>query len=255
MAKLVGSIKSLRRYGTRLSACSVTRVLGLRHISSIAPQSSSLPVFLPPRYFSEHSGTLNDHIPRPETFLICRHVSPRLWGARKKKTRRPDPEKSIGQSYGEKQGNLCWQAQGPAREAFCLMAPIIKKHLNNCSNVVPGADWITWSIYMIGKSESTAIPTIMFESFQKAPRKEAMEMVRKSGILKEYPGIETGHWSFPPNIIFPQQLNFTRSGDTLTPAEDRARGPQITVQNVSSGSFKYRKATIGVLIREQGSNY
>jgi hypothetical protein len=44
----------------------------------------------------------------------------------------------------------------------------------------------------------------MFESFQKAPRKEAMEMVRKSGILKEYPGIETGHWSFPPNIIFPQ---------------------------------------------------
>jgi hypothetical protein len=47
----------------------------------------------------------------------------------------------------------------------------------------------------------------------------------------------------------------TPSEDTLTPAGDRARGPQITVQNFSNGSFEYRKATIGVLIRERGSNY
>ena len=49
-----------------------TRVLGLRHIFSIAPQSSSPPVFLPPHYFPEHYGTLNDHISHLETCLICR---------------------------------------------------------------------------------------------------------------------------------------------------------------------------------------
>lgn len=182
--------------------------------------------------------------------------SQHLWHPLKKKPRWPNPEESIGKFYGEKQGRLCWQAQGPAREAFSLVAPAIKKHLNDCSNVVPGADWVTWSIYMIGKSKSTATPTIMFECFQKGPRKEAMDMVKKSNILNEYPGIETGHWAFPPNMIFPQQLTSGPSQQqNLSSYAFAAQGPQVTVQAFTNDSLRYRKATVGGMLRQKGKNF
>ncbi|KAJ4346381.1 Protein png1 [Didymosphaeria variabile] len=182
--------------------------------------------------------------------------SQQLWSSLKRKPRWPNPEESIGQFYGEKQGRLCWRAQGAAREAFSQVAPAIKEYLNSCSDAVPGADWVTWSIYMIGKSKFTAVPTIMFECFQKGPRKEAMDMVRKSGILNQHPGIETGHWSFPPNIVFPQQLALTSlQSDSTSSDLDRAVGPQITVQTFSNGSVEHRKATVGGLLCAKGKNY
>jgi peptide-N4-(N-acetyl-beta-glucosaminyl)asparagine amidase len=179
-----------------------------------------------------------------------------LWSSLKKKPSWPNPEDSIGQFYGEKQGRLCWRAQGPARVAFSEVAPKIKEYLNSCSDAVPGSDWVTWSIYMIGRSKSTAVPTIMFECFQKGPRKEAMNIVRKSGLLNQHPGIETGHWSFPPNIVFPQQLALTskQNGSTLSDSE-HPLGPQITVQIASDDSVEYRKSTIGGLLRVKGKSY
>jgi hypothetical protein len=59
---------------------------------------------------------------------------------------------------------------------------------------------------MIGEAPETAIPHIMFSCQQSGPRKEAMRALKKSGILSNYPGIEVGHWQFPPHIMRPQPL-------------------------------------------------
>lgn len=59
---------------------------------------------------------------------------------------------------------------------------------------------------MIGESPETAVPQIMFSCTKPGPRKAAMEILKKSGLLNNYPGVETGHWQFPPHIMDPRLL-------------------------------------------------
>ena len=57
---------------------------------------------------------------------------------------------------------------------------------------------MTFSVYMIGSSKSSAAPTIMFFCQQKEPRREAMHAMKRSGILEAYPGFKVGHMAVEP---------------------------------------------------------
>jgi len=108
---------------------------------------------------------------------------------------------SIGRKIGVIHGRDCWwEAVGPALCDFSALVPEIKKQLDTYCEAVPGSDWITFSVYMIGREEQTATPTIMFFSTDSGPRKSAMEALKKGGVLRRYPGFKTGNRALPPDV-------------------------------------------------------
>ena len=110
----------------------------------------------------------------------------------------PNPELSIGRFISKYGKVFCWETKGPAREAFDDVAPKIKDYLEK--SVEPISRWVTWSIYMFGKTPNTASPTIMFCCEVTAHRKEVRNMVRESGLLNGYRGIKTGHMPKAPDF-------------------------------------------------------
>lgn len=122
----------------------------------------------------------------------------------------PDPERSIGR-FIVKMGKDCiWEAHGEAREALQALAPDIKAYLDSC--VEPISSWVTWSIYMIGGTKSSASPTIVFCCEVASHRQEVRNTIKNSGILDRYPGIKTGHMRRPPD--FNQLVTLAGDGDS-----------------------------------------
>lgn len=172
----------------------------------------------------------------------------------------PNPDESIGEFFGKKYGRLCWQARGPAHEAFKEIGPTIKKYLTDSCATVPHSPGVTWSIYMIGKSKSTAVPTIMFECLKKDARKEVMDQVRDSGILNKYPGIKTGHWDSPPHIIHARPLSLicrkkSSQRNVQSSRPTHSSGAQIIVRGPSNDLGVSQKATLGGVIQLNGKSY
>src|SRR5580700_6571762 len=114
------------------------------------------------------------------------------------KIRWPNPEDSIG-IWCRKMGIYdCYEATGPARETFERLAKEIKEYLERCSDPVPHT--VKWSMFMIGKSKSTARPTIMFICKEAEARKTVRKMICNSGILNKYPGVKTGESTLSPDF-------------------------------------------------------
>lgn len=129
---------------------------------------------------------------------------PVLFGrAQKRVSREPsscwvEPQLSIGRHLGKYGKEALWEARGPARDAFNSLAPRIKEYLENSSE--PIARRVTWSIYMVGRTESTASPVVMFCCEILELRRDIRNVIKDSGILGEYPGIKTGHMRTPPDF-------------------------------------------------------
>jgi hypothetical protein len=113
----------------------------------------------------------------------------------------PDPRQSIGESWCPLGKNRCWEPVGPAREIIGRTFGDIKELLEsqheylNEGVCIPRA--ILFSLYMIGRTEDHAKPTIMFSCENKAPRQRAVKIVRASTILDEYPSVGLGDSSRP----------------------------------------------------------
>ncbi len=112
-------------------------------------------------------------------------------------TRWANPEESIKIIDGNKS---CWKAKGRARMFFELLAKDIKTYSDHCIDFISGSNWVTWSIYMIGRTPQTATPVIMFFCEERGPRRMVQECVKKSGILKRYPGVKSGNAPLPPDL-------------------------------------------------------
>ncbi|KAK4459672.1 hypothetical protein QBC42DRAFT_182786, partial [Cladorrhinum samala] len=89
----------------------------------------------------------------------------------------------------------CWDAKGEARLAFDtrLVHDVASFLRNNFPQVCESGTILELELLMIGRSAEKAKPTVMLISEDKAERKRAFEMVKKSGILARYPGFELGH--------------------------------------------------------------
>ncbi|KAI1323693.1 hypothetical protein F5Y16DRAFT_403139 [Xylariaceae sp. FL0255] len=114
----------------------------------------------------------------------------------------PNPEKSVGTAFGPipKTKLSYWSTKGPAQEAYQKLLPKLQCVLLERQGRIPNCDFLWFSPYMIGQSTSTSAPFIMFSSEQRQQRRMAMKHIKKSKMLEEYPGMQTGEWPEPPHI-------------------------------------------------------
>lgn len=116
----------------------------------------------------------------------------------------PRPEESVGRFISFVGSMSCWEAIGPAREAFYTIGSEIKRHLD--AHNEPAPTWITWSIYMIGDQPKSASPAIIFCSENESYRKSIRDTVKESRILDAHPGITLKHLPRAPDYTHLVQL-------------------------------------------------
>ncbi|KAF1842833.1 uncharacterized protein K460DRAFT_396305 [Cucurbitaria berberidis CBS 394.84] len=133
---------------------------------------------------------------------------------------RPDVKQAKGRS-GKYVGPInffyhCWIATGCARDVFYSeLKQNILHHLDGWSASLSSEDFVILSLYMIGRSERTASPTICFISESNRYGKEARNVIKKSGILKNYSEFKTAHMSKDPG--WGEELEqLARGGNTDT---------------------------------------
>jgi hypothetical protein len=176
----------------------------------------------------------------------------------------PDPQQSIGESWCTLGKNRCWEPVGPAQELIGKFFGHIKDLLEsqheylNEGVCIPRA--ILFSLYMIGRTEDYARPTIMFSCENKAPRQRAVKIVRASKLLDDSPGVGLGD-SPRPLILSrsPVQLGDQNPNEDVQmldnvlvhyfPPLTDLYGIPITIRNTKEGRLlPPRKATIGGFI-------
>lgn len=153
----------------------------------------------------------------------------------------PDPEESIGKEFGEipKTKFSYWQATGPALAAYQKLLPEILKVLAEKQGPIPNSDFVWFSLYMVGPSSTTAVPYIMFASEQRNQRRKAMNYIKNSKILQEYPGMQVGEWAEAPHIGSQQQKG--SSGE-------RAYGKLEIPHSITADSFFSVKAQVSAVL-------
>lgn len=127
----------------------------------------------------------------------------------------PDPRSSVGDYRGTtqfKRGMVatikhCWEAENssPASNALRELVPQINELLEASGNRVPDSSMILMDIFMIGNSKQNpeeSVPYIMFgcPDSCKGARRDALRLVKRSGLLKKYPGLKASHWEYPPDL-------------------------------------------------------
>ncbi|KAF4948155.1 hypothetical protein FGADI_9850 [Fusarium gaditjirri] len=165
----------------------------------------------------------------------------------------PEPELSVGRYIGKVGKELCWVAKGPARDAFAALAPKIKDYLER--SVEPVSSWVTWSIYMFGKSSNSASPAILFCCEVVAHRKQVRNAIKDSGILDEFPGVKTAHMARPPD--FNQLVQLAGDGTTLSSdhrhvlasLKSNPCGMPLFVEPNIDDETCYKRATVGGIIQ------
>ncbi|KAF5562723.1 PNG1 with de-n-glycosylation function (n-glycanase) [Fusarium napiforme] len=161
----------------------------------------------------------------------------------------PEPELSIGRCIGKVGKEMCWVAKGPARDAFAALAPKIKAYLER--SVEPVSSWVTWSIYMFGKSENSASPAVLFCCEVVAHRKQVKNAIKDSGILNEFPGVKMAHMARPPDFNQLVQLA-DQSYDhrpVLASLESNPCGMPLFVEAGMGEGICYKQATVGGIIQ------
>ncbi|KAG5748313.1 hypothetical protein H9Q70_009007 [Fusarium xylarioides] len=161
----------------------------------------------------------------------------------------PEPELSIGRYIGKVGRELCWVAKGPARDTFATLAPKIKAYLER--SVEPVSSWVTWSVYMFGKSENSASPAILFCCEVVAHRKQVRNAIKDSGILNEFPGVKTAHMARPPDFNQLVQLADESSNHrpVLASLERNPCGMPLFVEASIDDGTCYKQATVGGIIQ------
>lgn len=171
---------------------------------------------------------------------------------RARQCRWPNPEDSIGVWYRKLGKHQCWETRGPARGLFLNLSQEVGKHLETHGDAVSAP--VYWSVYMVGKSESSANPTIFFCSPDAGARKKVREEIDNSGILVQYPGFRTADSTRPPHL---DELKRVSSGErsTWNPSPGlltcgNPMGKSISVQRVGiNGAISIATATVGAIFQ------
>jgi peptide-N4-(N-acetyl-beta-glucosaminyl)asparagine amidase len=184
----------------------------------------------------------------------------------------PNPEQSAGNFIRNIGNKCCWQAIGKARDDFEILATEIANYLDKNSEPLPLM--VTWSMYMIGKTKQSSIPTIVFCCEVSAHRVQIKNMIKESGIMKQYGGIKLGHMPRPPD--FDQLLPLAHGRDKVAKPEDEfqkhitwsptmqnsstssvqgAVGQRILIHDCTEQEMEPREATIGGVIHWRSKYY
>jgi hypothetical protein len=104
-----------------------------------------------------------------------------------------NPEESIGVECAPLGRHKCWEAIGRVREIsrdiYRETKNILEQHTDflHESETMPFS--ITFSLYMVGRKQSSANPTLIICCGPKKPRQKAIDLIRNSGILQDHPGV------------------------------------------------------------------
>jgi peptide-N4-(N-acetyl-beta-glucosaminyl)asparagine amidase len=176
----------------------------------------------------------------------------------------PHPEQSAGTFIRNIGNKRCWQAIGKARDDFDTLATSIREYLNANSEPLP--HMVTWSIYMIGKTKQSSIPTIVFCCEISAPRVQIKHMIKASGLLEQYKGFRLGHMPRPPDfdqlVALAQVRSMPKPGDEFqkhitwshgsrnpsTTSVQGAVGRRILIRDCTGQQLGQKHATIGGVI-------
>lgn len=107
----------------------------------------------------------------------------------------PDPERSIGQMSELIGNNFCWEATGPALELFeqqlaGRIERIFCDHKDDLERDEEVAKSYSFHMWMIGRTASTARPTIVLTSRSKKLRAKAKRLIKDDGMLESFPEID-----------------------------------------------------------------
>ncbi len=112
---------------------------------------------------------------------------------------------------------LVWEATGDARNEFqSNIKPHITEFLtDNSATLHDSPSDLIFSLFMVGRSEEKAKPTVFIVSQDKSARKEHFNMIKQSQIMRQYPGFELLH--MPLKFEFEDLQRMADGGDFLTP--------------------------------------
>lgn len=170
----------------------------------------------------------------------------------------PNPEASSGKKIGNMGRQQCYEAVGPAREEFDILAREISEFLENCTESVSAN--VSWSLYMFGKSRESSRPQIAFCSPEREARRSVRKSVTRSGILERHPGFSTMDCSRPPEFVSPivslaedgMELELTGSNLSYTifvqPRSSSAIGADLSVLTNGGSIQDRRTATAGGIL-------
>lgn len=190
---------------------------------------------------------LNQTVRADFTDCVASEVKPHSWNIFTRKPRTyPNALACLGKKIGNFEERTWWHATGTARTAFDVAEDEIRQHLEKTfRNKYPSM--VYFHLFMIGKSEELAIPTIMFFCDDKKPRQEAKEAIDKSWLRDKLPGFRTGHYARQPNF-----------GSLIQPAntdelEGEARKPIMNTDVYFNPLFPIRALGMSVFVsRREG---
>jgi hypothetical protein len=175
----------------------------------------------------------------------------------------PQPELSIGRELEALDSSRrCWDIKGPVLDLATKIYSLVQKELDLRSDYLVERERIRkpvlFRMYMIGRRQEDANPTLLFSCSREQPRKRAKEVVRDSGILREHPAIRLVHSKRLPQTPMPFRIlvgsmeKIQAEGGGLfgevyciTPVDRTCGVPVFTRRK--DGSF--RKATIGGIVQ------
>ena len=143
----------------------------------------------------------------------------------------PNPEASAGKHIRNMGLQRCYEAVGPAREEFDLLAKEINEFLENRTESVSAN--VSWSLYMFGRSRESSRPIIAFCSSEREARRSVRKSVTRSGILDRHPGFTTMDCNRPPEFGSPV-VSLAGNGMDWEPSDSSA-SHNIIVQPLSRG--------------------
>ena len=152
----------------------------------------------------------------------------------------PDPEDSIGGFCVQIGRKCCWEPTGPALVAFKELSVKIEELFRTHKELIIECEEISWSLkflmWMVGRTEKTAKPTIVFASKSKPSRLKALHLVKQSNLLAEYPGIALKALEVMPAIPRASSLQATeiRMLQPYQPSENDASNPSVILHASSS---------------------
>ncbi|KAE8445268.1 hypothetical protein EG329_013640 [Mollisiaceae sp. DMI_Dod_QoI] len=120
-------------------------------------------------------------------------------------SRWPYPEASIGIPCCSLGTQKCWEVAGLAfrisRSLLREVKDLLDQHAPYLHNNVSKPFSITFGLFMVGKAEQEACPTLVLSCESELPRDRCLNLVRRAGILTRYQGVLLVSSTHPPTSL------------------------------------------------------
>jgi hypothetical protein len=103
----------------------------------------------------------------------------------------PNPQVSVGRRCCEYGEMTFWEVEDPARTKLAPLEVEVQTLLNDHNEDLKDreASNLSFSLFMVGRQETTSCPTLVIITTNKKLRQRVLDTIRRSGILDKYEGV------------------------------------------------------------------